>query len=169
MDAGFTDETDVCEDNSVFTVSEELVPSHIATQSAEVRLDFHCSHNLRLQTNVGECGGQVWPGGMVLAEYLMKRQMDNLKGKTMFVCHNAFLRPSVVWSRQLQARAKTKTLLDLNLAVEAVLWGTSKFDRGVRLALLKSLVYAALLLHLQCKGFKALIHSRPLTTPRVFT
>ena len=69
------------------SVSEELVPSAPQRTSEVVTLDFGGLLNppLRLQTNETQCGGQLWPGGMVLAEYLLKKTIDDLAGKMMFV------------------------------------------------------------------------------------
>lgn len=75
MEASFKD---------LLNVSEDLAPSNPTNESAVVHLDFHCSLNLRIQTNVVECGGQIWPGGMVLAEYLINSRLDHLKGRCLY-------------------------------------------------------------------------------------
>ena len=69
------------------TISEDLVPSPIPTPSQEVTLAFDGLLNppLILQTNETECGGKLWPAGMVLAEYLLRNRMAEMGGKKMFV------------------------------------------------------------------------------------
>lgn len=70
------------------SISEDLVPSTVSTPSQEVILAFDGLLNppLILQTNETECGGKLWPAGMVLTEYLLRNKMDEIAGgKTMFV------------------------------------------------------------------------------------
>ena len=69
------------------SISEDLVPSTIETPSQEVVLTFDglLSPALILQTNETECGGKLWPAGMVLAEHLLRNKMDKIQGKKMFV------------------------------------------------------------------------------------
>lgn len=70
-----------------FSISEDLVPSLVKPPSQTVTLDFGGLLNppLILQTNEKECGGQLWPAGIVLAEYLLRHKINDLRGKTMFV------------------------------------------------------------------------------------
>ncbi|KAK4691060.1 hypothetical protein P7C71_g5865, partial [Lecanoromycetidae sp. Uapishka_2] len=70
-----------------FSISEDLVPSPVKPPSRTVTLSFNNNLNppLILQTNEKECGGQLWPAGMVLAEYLLREKIESLRGKTMFV------------------------------------------------------------------------------------
>lgn len=77
---------DAVEDLSI-DISEDLVPQPSAKASDLVSLPFAGLLNppLLLQTNQTECGGQLWPAGMVLAEYLIREKKDTLRGKTMFV------------------------------------------------------------------------------------
>ncbi len=77
-----------------FTISEELVPSIIKPPSQTVTLDFNglLDPPLVLQTNEKECGGQLWPAGMVLAEYLIRNKINGLRGKSMFVRSDVSLR-----------------------------------------------------------------------------
>ena len=72
---------------SHLTISEDLVASRATQQSQILPLDFNGLLNppLQLQTDVSECGGQLWPAGKVLAEYLLRNKMEELTGKTMFV------------------------------------------------------------------------------------
>jgi hypothetical protein len=32
------------------------------------------------------CGGQLWPAGMVLGKYMLRKHKDDIAGKTMYVC-----------------------------------------------------------------------------------
>ena len=74
-------------------ISKDLVYSRTEQQSQIVTLNFKNLLNppLKLQTDVSECGGQLWPAGTVLAEYLLLSKMDELRGKTMFVRSKDFL------------------------------------------------------------------------------
>ena len=69
------------------TISEDLVPSTQQEQSQTITLDFSglLDPPLLLQTDVTQCGGKLWPGGMVLAEYLIREKTKSLEGRTMFV------------------------------------------------------------------------------------
>ncbi|KAL9003168.1 MAG: hypothetical protein Q9188_003935 [Gyalolechia gomerana] len=70
-----------------FSIAEELVPSIAPKPPSTTFIDFSGLLNppLLLQDDPTECGGQLWPGGMVLAEYLLRCKMPSLRGKTMFV------------------------------------------------------------------------------------
>ena len=72
---------------SILSISEDLVPSPIPIPSQQVILSFDGLLNppLILQTNEKQCGGKLWPAGMVLAEYLLRNKMAEVQGKTMFV------------------------------------------------------------------------------------
>ena len=74
-------------DLEIFSISEDLVPSTLPTPSQNITLDFNGRLNppLILQTDETQCGGKLWPAGMVLAGYLLEHKMRDLKGKTMFV------------------------------------------------------------------------------------
>ncbi len=83
------------------SISEDLVPSIPQKQSQTVTLDFDglLQPPLLLQTNEKQCGGQLWPGGMVLARFLLQHRMDVLVGKTMFVVRfDVSFRPLVLGS-----------------------------------------------------------------------
>lgn len=79
--------TSVPLDLADFTVSEDLVPSIPQKKSQTVTLDFDgfLQPPLLLQTNEKQCGGQLWPGGMVLTRFLLQYRRNDLSGKTMFV------------------------------------------------------------------------------------
>lgn len=85
--------SDPTEELSILSISEDLVPSTVPTPSQEVILAFDglLSPPLVLQTNETECGGKLWPAGMVLAEYLLRNKMDEAEGKKMFVRSNVSL------------------------------------------------------------------------------
>ncbi len=74
-------------EDTFLTISEDLIPSAPLPSSTITTLSFSNLLNppLRLQTNVSECGGQLWPAGMVLSEYLIRHHLDDMRGKTMFV------------------------------------------------------------------------------------
>ncbi|KAL8681829.1 MAG: hypothetical protein Q9186_002061 [Xanthomendoza sp. 1 TL-2023] len=69
------------------SINEDLVPSTAPKPPSTTSIDFDGLLNpaLLLQDDPTECGGQLWPGGMVLAKYLLGSKMTNLQGKTMFV------------------------------------------------------------------------------------
>jgi len=84
---------------SNLTISEDLVRSIPQKTSQTVTLDFDgfLQPPLLLQTNEKQCGGQVWPGGMVLAKFLLQHRTDVLVGKTMFVVRSdVSFRPRVL-------------------------------------------------------------------------
>ena len=95
-----SEENDPTSPLSHLTISEDLVASQPIQKSQIVSLDFNGLLNppLQLQTDVSECGGQLWPAGMVLAEYLLRNKMEELKGKTMFVRSGVLFTPQAVYS-----------------------------------------------------------------------
>lgn len=90
-----------------FSISEELVPSPTAQPSSNTTsLDFCGLLNppLVLREDRKEVGSQLWPAGMVLAQYLLRCQMDALQRKTMCVsppqnrgycCYNSWIGQSL--------------------------------------------------------------------------
>lgn len=70
-----------------FSITEDLIPTTEAKRPSITSIDFNglLTPPLLLQDNPTECGGQLWPGGMVLATYLLQTKMTELKGKTVFV------------------------------------------------------------------------------------
>ena len=79
--------SDLAEELLLLSVSEELVSAPFQTPSQEVTLSFqgYLDPPLILQTNETECGGKLWPAGMVLAEYILGNKMAEMEGKEMFV------------------------------------------------------------------------------------
>jgi len=78
-------------EDSTISISEDLFPSTTPIPSTTIALPFSnlLSPPLLLQTNETECGGKLWPAGMVLAEHLLRHQIGDMRGKTMFVRSNA--------------------------------------------------------------------------------
>ena len=74
-------------EDTLLAISEDLAPCTLLPSSRIVTLSFSglLSPPLQLQTNVSQCGGQLWPAGMVLSEYLIRHHLDELRGKKMFV------------------------------------------------------------------------------------
>jgi hypothetical protein len=76
-------------DNDVFSVSEDLVPPAVLKSAgiSEVDFDGLLSPPLKLQEDLKNgCGGQLWPAGMVLAKYMLRKHREDLVGKTMYFC-----------------------------------------------------------------------------------
>ncbi|PVI07845.1 hypothetical protein DM02DRAFT_608460 [Periconia macrospinosa] len=72
------------EENDVFGVSEDLVaPAFIKPAGiSEVDFDGLLSPPLRLHEDLKRgCGGQLWPAGMVLSKYMLRKHQDDLRGK----------------------------------------------------------------------------------------
>ena len=70
-----------------FSITEDLIPTTEAKRPSITSIDFNglLTPPLLLQDNPTECGGQLWPGGMVLATYLLQSKMTEFKGRTVFV------------------------------------------------------------------------------------
>lgn len=78
-------------------ISEDLVqsPNHKAAGHSETTLDGLLHHMLKLYEDLKEgCGGQLWPAGMVLAKYLLRKPKDAFYGQSMFVCIQRTAKPS---------------------------------------------------------------------------
>ncbi|KAL5380338.1 hypothetical protein DPSP01_007912 [Paraphaeosphaeria sporulosa] len=72
------------EDNSVFGVSEDLVPPALIKSAGVSEVDFDglLSPPLKLQEDLKNgCGGQLWPAGMVLSKYMLRKHKSDLNGK----------------------------------------------------------------------------------------
>ncbi|KAJ4357927.1 Protein-lysine N-methyltransferase efm6 [Didymosphaeria variabile] len=72
------------EDNGVFGVSEDLVPPAVIKSAivSEVDFDGLLSPPLKLQQDLKNgCGGQLWPAGMVLSKYMLRKHKSDLEGK----------------------------------------------------------------------------------------
>lgn len=115
---------DPTEELSILSISEDLVPSTVQTASQQVILAFDglLSPPLVLQTNETECGGKLWPAGIVLAEYLLRNKLDEMEGKKMFVRSNVPL--SIMYNTlRLSCHANYVPSTELSSALEAALWG----------------------------------------------
>ncbi|KAH8425668.1 Protein-lysine N-methyltransferase efm6 [Aspergillus melleus] len=72
--------------NDDFEVSESLVPMRDlkAAEQNTVSFDGLLAEPLILKEDLKEgCGGQLWPAGMVLAKYLLRRHRSDLSNKTI--------------------------------------------------------------------------------------
>jgi hypothetical protein len=76
------------EENDVFGVSQELVPPAPIKSAGVSLIDFDglLSPPLKLHEDLKRgCGGQLWPAGMVMGKYMLRKHRSDLKGKTMYV------------------------------------------------------------------------------------
>lgn len=69
-------------------ISEDLIAVREPLPSSVESLSFSAllEPPLQLQTDQKQCGGQLWPAGKVLAQYLLQEQLNAMRGKHMFVC-----------------------------------------------------------------------------------
>ncbi|KAL8740720.1 MAG: hypothetical protein Q9190_006607 [Brigantiaea leucoxantha] len=69
----------------LLSITEDLVPARLPIVPSITPIDFDRLLNppLILQDDPTQCGGQLWPGGMVLAKYLLQQKMSDLQGKTI--------------------------------------------------------------------------------------
>jgi hypothetical protein len=73
------------------SISEDLVPPRPIKHPGTTEISFKglLDPPLKLHEDLKEgCGGQLWPAGKVLAEYLLRR-IGSLDRKTMFVFSQA--------------------------------------------------------------------------------
>ncbi|KAF2258334.1 hypothetical protein CC78DRAFT_479028 [Lojkania enalia] len=71
-------------ENDVLGVSEDLVPPAVIKSAGDSEVDFDglVSPPLRLHEDLKNgCGGQLWPAGMVLSKYMLRKHRDDLVGK----------------------------------------------------------------------------------------
>jgi protein N-lysine methyltransferase METTL21A len=76
------------DEGTFFHISEDLVQSAEIKAAGTSVADFDglLAKPLRLHEDLANgCGGQLWPAGMVLAKYMLRRPRDFLKDKSMFV------------------------------------------------------------------------------------
>ncbi|KAH8730193.1 putative methyltransferase-domain-containing protein [Phaeosphaeriaceae sp. PMI808] len=72
------------EENDVFSLSQELVPPAPIKSAGISEIDFDglLLPPLKLHEDLKNgCGGQLWPAGMVLSKYMLRKHSDNLLGK----------------------------------------------------------------------------------------
>lgn len=76
------------EENDVFAVSQDYVPPAPIKAVGETEIDFDglLSPPLKLHEDLKNgCGGQLWPAGMVLSRYMLRKKASELEGKEMYV------------------------------------------------------------------------------------
>lgn len=74
------------EENNVFGVSQDLVPPAPIKPAGISEVDFGglLSPPLKLHEDLKNgCGGQLWPAGMVLSNYMLKKHRSDLVNKTI--------------------------------------------------------------------------------------
>ena len=72
------------EENDVFGVSQDLVPSALIKSAGVSEVDFDglLTPALKLEEDLKNgCGGQLWPAGMVLSKYMLRKHRDDIAGK----------------------------------------------------------------------------------------
>ncbi|KAH7094828.1 putative methyltransferase-domain-containing protein [Paraphoma chrysanthemicola] len=72
------------EENDVFGVSQDLVPPAPIKPAGITEIDFEglLSPPLKLHEDLKNgCGGQLWPAGMVLSKYMLRKHKSDLVGK----------------------------------------------------------------------------------------
>lgn len=77
-----------------FNVSESLVPPQElkSAGNSSVTFDGLLEEPLVLKEDLKEgCGGQLWPAGIVLAKYMLRKHRQDLFDKTMCVYRLSFL------------------------------------------------------------------------------
>jgi hypothetical protein len=70
----------------VFSVSQDLVPDAVIKTAGASEIDFDglLSPPLKLHEDLKNgCGGQLWPAGMVLSKYMLRKHREDLAGKEM--------------------------------------------------------------------------------------
>jgi protein N-lysine methyltransferase METTL21A len=73
------------ESTDVFAISEDLVPPAVIKSAGVSEVDFDGALTVPLKLNEdlkNGCGGQLWPAGMVLGRYML-RKVEELRGKTV--------------------------------------------------------------------------------------
>ena len=85
---GGRDPSPALSDLAPFDVNESLVPVREpqGIGHSNISFDGFLSEPLRLKEDLSEgCGGRLWPAGMVLAKYFLRRYRTGLADKTMSV------------------------------------------------------------------------------------
>lgn len=73
-------------ENDVFSLSQDLVPPAPIKSAgiSEVDFDQLLSTPLKLHEDLKNgCGGQLWPAGMVLSKYMLRKHKSDLAGKSI--------------------------------------------------------------------------------------
>ena len=74
------------EEDDFFNISADLVELPVIKQAGPSNLDFDGLLQSPIQLHedlTTGCGGQLWPAGMVLAKYILRKHRHNLKDKSM--------------------------------------------------------------------------------------
>lgn len=69
-----------------FSIREDLVELPLIQQAstASIDLDGLLNPPLQLHEDLAKgCGGKLWPAGIVLSKYMLRKQKDSLGSKTM--------------------------------------------------------------------------------------
>jgi predicted nicotinamide N-methyase len=72
------------EENNVFGVGQDFVPPAPIKPAGDSEIDFDglLAPPLKLHEDLKNgCGGQLWPAGMVLSKYMLRKHKDDLAGK----------------------------------------------------------------------------------------
>lgn len=76
-----------------FAVGEDFVqsPTHQVAVTSHVDFDGLLDTPLVLHQDLRNGnGGQLWPAGMILTKYLLRKKRDELRQASMFVLHGSF-------------------------------------------------------------------------------
>jgi hypothetical protein len=76
------------EQSTFLNFDEDLVqlPTIKSSGTSEIDFDHLLATPLKLHEDLKEgCGGQLWPAGMVLAKYMLRKHRHSLKNKKMSV------------------------------------------------------------------------------------
>ena len=87
MENGLASENDE-EQGDFLNFGEDIVRLPTIKQPGTVELDFDrlLAPPLKLHEDLKNgCGGQLWPAGIVLANYILRKQRGSVQGKTMYV------------------------------------------------------------------------------------
>ncbi|KAJ5238674.1 hypothetical protein N7468_003293 [Penicillium chermesinum] len=79
-----------------FELTSSLAPPRELKAAGTTSLSFDglLKDPLLLKEDLKEgCGGQLWPAGMILAEYLLRRHSSQLLNKSMYVCIHPSRKP----------------------------------------------------------------------------
>ncbi|KAI9835530.1 MAG: hypothetical protein M1819_001981 [Sarea resinae] len=123
------------ENGGVFNLSEDLVqsPAHKSASTGAIDFAGLLGTPLKLHEDLAKgCGGQLWPAGMVLATYMLRRHRESLRDKTMLALAlgcSPLRHPLHITDQEpmLELMRQNIALNHLDGSVEASIldWGTS--------------------------------------------
>ncbi|KAF2720830.1 hypothetical protein K431DRAFT_329597 [Polychaeton citri CBS 116435] len=132
------DSDDSSRDGDTFLLGEDLVrsPIHKAAGTGQVDFDGILQQPLRIHEDLQNGnGGQMWPAGMVLAKYMLRRKRDELRKATSMlgVALGCDLDDGVYITDQqpmLELMQQNITLNSLQAKVKAAVydWGAARPD-----------------------------------------